>query len=193
MTCGISGEYKGSSRPSQETRSPITLTQHLKPGAGKSTLSKAIISSLPSFVRLSVDALIYEKHGLYTIDYRADKYAQYQDEAKVRLSAELLRLLREKQRDIILDLSFWNKGYRDKFKGMVEQNGGQRVLVFLDAGKDVLRQRIAERRARRDALGERDESQDGDSAFNVDEETFERFCGGFEKPVGEGEVAIKVV
>lgn len=171
----------------------ITLTRHLKPGAGKSTLSKGITSRLPNFTRLSVDALVYKEHGLYAIDYPADKYAEYQDEAKVRLNAELLRLLREKQRDIVLDLSFWNRDFRDEFKGVVENNGGRWVLVFLDAAKDVLRRRIAERRARRDALDERNRGRDGDSAFDVDEETFERFCGGFEKPVGEGEVVIKVV
>ncbi|POR31801.1 Uncharacterized protein TPAR_07969 [Tolypocladium paradoxum] len=103
------------------------------------------------------------EHGLYAIDYPAEKYAEYQAEAKARLDAELIRLLREKQSGIVLELSFCDRDFRDEFKGMVEQNVGRWVLVFLDAGNHVVRQRIAAQRAAQ------------------------------REPVGEGEVAIKVV
>jgi GTP-binding protein EngB required for normal cell division len=43
-------------------------------GAGKSTLAKAIVSSHPSFHRLSTDQIIYETKGLYMIDYPATQY-----------------------------------------------------------------------------------------------------------------------
>lgn len=137
--------------------------------------------------------MIYAKHGLYAINYPAHKYDDYQTEAQQSLKAELTRLLQEQQRDTILDLAFWNKGYRDEYKRIIESNDGRWVLVFLDAEKEVLWRRIQERRARRDALSVDDGGRDGDSAFDVDKETFEVYCGGFERPAGEGEVVVKVV
>ncbi|KAK5994611.1 hypothetical protein PT974_05090 [Cladobotryum mycophilum] len=162
-------------------------------GAGKSTFSKSIVAQLPNFTRLSIDAIIHAEHGLYAIDYPADKYADYQVEARQRLETTLISLLQEGQRDIVLDLAFWNREYRNEFKKIVESNGGRWLLVFLDAEKEVLWRRIQERRARREALSVEDGRRDGDSAFNVDEGIFEVYCEGFERPVGEGEVVIKVV
>lgn len=154
-------------------------------------MAKQIISSFPSFVRLSVDEIIFKNHGLYGIDYAQEKYQEYQNEAQEILIAELKRQLEEKTRDIALDLSFWNKEYRDEFKAMIEKFGGRWVLVFLDADKELLWKRITSRKDERDGqdLAERT----GDSAFDVDKETFDSYYEGFERPCGEGECVIEVV
>ncbi|UPK99764.1 hypothetical protein LCI18_010699 [Fusarium solani-melongenae] len=160
-------------------------------GAGKSTLAKQIISRFPNFIRLSVDDIIFKSHGLYAINYAREKYQEYQTEAQDILITELKHRLEEKTRDIVLDLSFWNKQYRDEFKVMIEKFGGRWVLVFLDADKELLWKRITSRKAQRD---EHDlANRTGDSAFDVDRETFDSYCEGFERPCGEGECVIEVV
>ncbi|KAM0426536.1 hypothetical protein ACHAPT_008228 [Fusarium lateritium] len=159
--------------------------------AGKSTLAKQIIGLFPNFIRLSVDEIIFTRHGLYVIDYAKEKYQEYQTEAQEILVAELQHRLKEKTRDIVLDLSFWNKQYRDDFKAIVETGGGRWVLVFLDADRELLWERITRRKAEREDRTVEDRT--GDSAFNVDEETFSMYCEGFERPRGEGECVIDVV
>lgn len=161
-------------------------------GAGKSTLSHNITAYLPNFKRLCIDAIIHETHGLYALDYPADKYAEYQDEARVILKAELVRLLQERKRDIILDLSFWNREYRDSFKQLIDANDGRWVLIFLEADKSLLWSRITQRREQRDKLERDDAQRTGDTAYDVDVQTFEMFCNGFERPSGEGEIVLKV-
>ncbi|KAF4964256.1 hypothetical protein FSARC_7810 [Fusarium sarcochroum] len=176
-------------RTSQDTRPIVVMTCGI---AGKSTLAKAIVSQLPNFTRLSNDQLIYESHGLYKIDYPADQYHVYQEEASKQLIAKLERLLKEKERDVILDLSFYNKEYRDEYKEIIERNGGRWVLVYLDADRDLLWERIRQRRDERDVLGQKDPARDGDSSFDIDETTFAMYWDGFEPPEGEGEIVIKV-
>ncbi|EWY82368.1 hypothetical protein FOYG_14476 [Fusarium oxysporum NRRL 32931] len=161
-------------------------------GAGKSTLAKAIVTQLPNFKRLSNDQIIYESHGLYNIDYPAEQYEVYQQEASQKLIAELERILQDKTNDVVLDLSFYDKEYRDEYKDIVERNGGRWVLVYLDAGRDLLWNRIQRRRAERDSLDAKDPERNGDSAFDIDDETFAMYLGGFEPPSGEGEIVIKV-
>lgn len=162
-------------------------------GSGKSTLSKGIVNELPNFVRLSVDSYIYKTYGLFKIDYPEEKYSEYLDEGQEHVKKELVRLLQEKQTDIVLDLSFWNREYREEYKEIIVAYGGRSVLVFLDADKELLERRIAGRRAARDALALDDKGRDGDSAYNIEKDTFEMYCNGFERPVGEEEIVIKVV
>lgn len=150
------------------------------------------MTQLPNFKRLSNDQIIYESHGLYNIDYPAEQYEVYQQEASQKLIAELERILQDKTNDVVLDLSFYDKEYRDEYKDIVERNGGRWVLVYLDAGRDLLWNRIQRRRAERDSLDAKDPERNGDSAFDIDDETFAMYLDGFEPPRGEGEIVIKV-
>ncbi|KAH7259162.1 ATP/GTP-binding protein [Fusarium redolens] len=179
------------SRTRQDDRSIVVMTCGIA-GAGKSTLAKAVVTQLPSFKRLSNDQIIYESYGLYNIDYPAELYKVYQEEASQKLIAELERILEEKSNDVVLDLSFYDKEYRDEYKHIVERNGGRWVLVYLDADRDLLWKRIQQRRAERDELDAKDPGRNGDSAFDIDDETFAMYLGGFEPPSGEGEIVIKV-
>ncbi|KAG4255874.1 hypothetical protein FPRO04_11533 [Fusarium proliferatum] len=172
--------------------SPIVVMTCGIAGAGKSTLAKAIVTKFPTFKRLSNDQIIYELHGLYKIDYPEEQYETYQEEASQKLIAELERILQEKSNDVVLDLSFYDKEYRDEYKAIVERNGGRWVLVYLDAGRDLLWNRIQRRRAERDSLDAKDPERNGDSAFDIDGETFDMYLAGFEPPSGEGEIVIKV-
>jgi AAA domain len=71
-------------------------------GSGKSTLTHALLadSTIPSFKRrFSIDALIYEKHGIYGVDYPLDRYEELQIEAETVLRDELRHFLLKQKMD----------------------------------------------------------------------------------------------
>ncbi|CAG8890674.1 unnamed protein product [Penicillium egyptiacum] len=153
-------------------------------GSGKSSLSKWILSNHLSFKRLSIDSFIYAKYGLYGVDYPEDKYNHYQSEAERALRDELAQLLQQGSQDAILDLSFAFRKSRNEWKDLIERSGGRWVLAYLDVGVDELRRRV---RARNELA-----VKDGDSAFFVTNEILEFFIAGFERPIGEGEVVLRL-
>lgn len=169
---------------SPDDHQPLVVLTCGMAGSGKSTLAKAIVALHQDFTRLSVDEIIFEKHGLYGIDYPADGtlYQTYQDEAAQVYVRRFHQLLKEGQ-NIVLDRSFYAKEDRDKFKRMIEDGGGRWVLLHLKAEKEVLWERICERsRAKRDA----------NSALEITRAVFEGYWEGFEVPQGEGEVFVDV-
>lgn len=179
---------------------PIVLATCGISGAGKSTLAKAITSTHPSFTRLSIDVIVHRNHGLYGIDYAREKCSKYQDEAVEEYDARLLEILSNQHqnqkksesegevqvgtRSVVLDRSFWSKDDRERYRKIVEEKGGQWVLVYLKASKDVLWRRIQERAAK---------EKDADSAFEVTPEVLDGYWKGFEAPEGEDEVVLEVL
>lgn len=164
---------------------PVVLMTCGIAGSGKSTLAKAVINELPYFARLSIDEIIFEKHGLYGVDYPAnDKlYQQYQEDAD-KIFVAMFRKLLEKDKDIVLDRSFYAKEDRKEYKHMIEDGGGKWVLVYLKAGsKEELWNRICERSAKR---------KEANSALEISRSVFETYWTDFEEPQGEGEVVIEV-
>ncbi|BCS17217.1 AAA family ATPase [Aspergillus puulaauensis] len=153
-------------------------------GSGKSSVSKWITSNHPSFKRLSIDSYIYTKYGLYGVDYPKDKYNEFQEEAEPALRTELAQLLQQGSQNIILDFSFAFQATRDEWKALVEGAGGRWVLIFIEVDPDELRRRV---RARNQLA-----VKDGDSAFFVTEQVLESFIAGFERPIGEGEVVLRL-
>jgi predicted kinase len=153
-------------------------------GSGKSTLSKWILSRHPSFQRLSIDSYVYDNYGLYSIDYPAEKYSEYQVEAENELRKKLSKFLQEGSHDVILDFSFAFHEWRIDWKSLVERLGGRWVLVYLDVDAAELRRRVAAR----NQLA----VKDADSAFPVTEEILESYIAGFEIPIGEGEIVLRI-
>ncbi|KAJ5683256.1 hypothetical protein N7462_006421 [Penicillium macrosclerotiorum] len=168
-------------RTEADPRPVIAMTCGIA-GSGKSSLSKWIVSNHPSFQRLSIDAYIYNHYGLYNVDYPANKYNSYQQEAENALRQELTRLVRQGTGDAILDFSFAFQETRDDWKSLIESSGGRWVLVYLDVEDDELRRRV---RARNEL-----DIKDGDSAFLVTQEILESFITGFERPISEGEIVL---
>ncbi|ATY62173.1 ATP GTP-binding [Cordyceps militaris] len=179
------------SRPPNDQR-PVVLMTCAIAGAGKSTLAKTVIAKLPNFVRFSADKIVRDKYGLYGIDFARDKHAGYLEEAQVRIKTDLAALIRDGTNDAVLDLSFYDKEYRDEYKAIIEDAGGRWVLVFLDAENDLLWRRIQDRRDARDKIPVESGARDGDSAYDIELATFEMYWGGFEPPVGEGEIRVVV-
>ncbi|KAI0381394.1 P-loop containing nucleoside triphosphate hydrolase protein [Hypomontagnella monticulosa] len=153
-------------------------------GAGKSTLSKAILAHYPNYERLSNDATLANKHGIYGADYEPGKYDQLLDEACDENEARLKKLLIEGQKDVVLDRSFYSKEDREEIKEVIEGHGGRWVLVYLKAkSKDFLWDRITKRRQ---------EGINADCAYDITKEILDRYWNGFEAPENEGEIVIEV-
>ncbi|KAM3522033.1 hypothetical protein NHJ13051_005915 [Beauveria bassiana] len=181
------------SRTASDQRPVVLMTCGIA-GAGKSTLAKTVTARLSNFVRFSADQIVHDKHGLYGIDYARDKYAGYLEDAQTQIKTALAALIKSGgARDAVLDLSFYSKEYRDEYKAIVEDVGGRWVLVFLDAEKELLWRRIQGRRAARDSIPVESGARDGDSAYDIERETFEMYWKGFEPPMGEGEIRVQVV
>ena len=155
-------------------------------GAGKTTLVKSVLKQYPNFNRISIDAIIFNAHGIYGINYPASTslYDQYNDEADVIYKETFLKLL-AKGEDVALERSFYAKQDRDEFRKIAGEGGARVVFVFLRAkDKEVLWERVCKRSAR---------EKTADSAFEISRETFEMYWNGFENPEGEGEIVIEVV
>jgi predicted kinase len=161
---------------------PVVVAMCGIAGAGKSTLAKLIAVNHFYFTRVSIDAIVAEKHGLWGNDYLPDKYEEYLDEAEEE-SIERLRKLLSERKDVVLDRSFWCKADRESVRKIVEDEGGRWALVYLKAERDVLWRRIKKRQAG---------ARDADSAFWITEQVFDRYVKGFEAPDGEGELVVEV-
>ncbi|KPI35432.1 uncharacterized protein AB675_11706 [Cyphellophora attinorum] len=131
---------------------PIVVMMCGIAGSGKSSLAHAITDRRPHFTRISIDGTLYATHGRYKVDYDPSLYSTYQDEAEALCNAQLTDLL-NKNRDVVLDRSFYAKSDRDAFKQIIENAGGRWLLVY-HRRKDFeqLWLRIEDRKARRGSL-----------------------------------------
>lgn len=126
------------------------------------------------------------------MDCLESQYAQYQDEAKVALKEQFGTILREGVRDVVLDFSFWNRGYRDEWRDVVRQETEEGkvmlLLVLFDAEEEVLWRRVEERRRNGELAG-----RGADDALHFTRAMFERYIGGIEPPgQDEGAIAVKI-
>jgi tRNA uridine 5-carbamoylmethylation protein Kti12 len=147
-------------------------------GSGKTTFSQNLEKD--GFVRLSIDEEVWSTNGRYGIDYLAEKYREYLDEAHIRLRNKLVKLIQDKKQ-VVVDSSFWQRSERDEFKKLIENSGGKWRLIYLKVHPDELRKRLKIRSQRFDA----------NAAFTITEEILSTFLNGFEEPRNEGEIVIE--
>ena len=141
-----------------------------------------MVAAFPSFTRLSIDQIIYDRHGSYTVNYAPERYDEYQTEADEVYDTLCQQLLRE-GRDIVLDRSFYVEEDRDEFKNKIEQARAKWVLAYFKVEKNVLWERLCERRSR---------GVNADSALEISEELLAAYVKGSEVAVGEGATVIEV-
>ncbi|KAI5366445.1 Putative P-loop containing nucleoside triphosphate hydrolase [Septoria linicola] len=156
-------------------------------GSGKTTLSKAIMSLNPMiWTRLSIDEIIAEKHGLYNKDYRESEFEAYQTEAELEFRRRLDAWLADSLigHGLILDRSFCSRKDRDEFRKIIEQGDAESRLVYLEAEKEVLWQRICDRG---------DIIKDANSALDISRDLFEAYVASFDRPANEQEHKISAV
>jgi predicted kinase len=145
-------------------------------GSGKTTYAHTLEAQ--GCVRLSIDELVFERHGRHGIDYDESQYPNRAAAARAELDQQLRVLLGE-GRDVVLDYGFWSREFRDQYKQLIEGAGARWRLLFFDVDLDEIRQRLESRNQR-----------DGANALYVGERHMDEFLSRWHPPQGEGEERI---
>ncbi|MFF0578065.1 AAA family ATPase [Streptosporangium saharense] len=144
-------------------------------GSGKTTYARQVLEPA-GVMRLSVDELVYQRHGRYGVDYPEQEYFAREAPALAEVRERLAQLVKAGQ-DVVVDHGLWLRRDREEWKKLIEQAGGRWRLVYFDVPHRELLRRLAERNLREDA-----------DALMVTPEALEDFYARFEPP-GEDEGA----
>jgi predicted kinase len=147
-------------------------------GAGKTTYSRRVLEPAGA-VRLSVDELIYERHGQYDVDYPADTYFSLYEPAVQEIRERMVREV-ALGHDVALDLGIWSRTDRDEWKDLIEKAGGQWRLLYFPVSHAELLSRLAHR----NRMG-------GADAMPLRETDLDDFYTRFDEPENEGEEVIQ--
>ena len=146
-------------------------------GSGKTTYARQ--KEKEGYVRLSIDEEMWSRYGQRGVDYPADDYDSLSEQVEKYLCGEMVRLIQE-GRDVVMDFSFWNRQSRDTYRGLIQRHGAVSQLVYLKAGKDVLRWR----------LKKRNQTLHANSPFVITDKILDHHYKNFQEPVGEGELVL---
>ncbi|MEV4398300.1 ATP-binding protein [Nonomuraea sp. NPDC049607] len=144
-------------------------------GSGKTTYARQALEPA-GVLRLSVDELVYQRHGRYGVDYPEQEYFAREAPAVAEVRERLVDLVRA-GKDVVVDWGLWRRRDREEWKKLVEQAGGRWRLVYFDVPRRELLRRLVERNLREDA-----------DALTVTSEALNDFYARFEPP-GEDECA----
>ncbi|MER5356199.1 ATP-binding protein [Kitasatospora sp. NPDC002551] len=147
-------------------------------GSGKTTYAQRVLEPRGA-VRLSVDEVVFERHGRYGVDYREDTYFEKEAPVVDEMHRRLAELVAE-GRDVVWDHGLWPRKDREALKELVESAGGRWRLLYFPVGRDELLRRLAERNERGDA-----------NSLLVTPEALGDFFARFEVPRGEGEEIVE--
>ena len=145
-------------------------------GAGKTTTARRLAEA--GCEKLSVDQIVHQRFGRQDEDFPSGDYPRLHAEVISELDVQLVHLL-EQRRDVVLDYGkeFWTRAGRDRYKRCIEKHGGRWKLIYLQADRELLLERLRVRNRRRDA-----------DAFYVTEERLDEFVAVFEEPHDETEI-----
>lgn len=88
-------------------------------GSGKTTFAKRLEAD--GVVRLSVDELVFARHGRYGVDYHESEYFAKEAPIVEEVYARLGELVAS-GRDVVLDVGLWRRADRDAAKKLVAAN-----------------------------------------------------------------------
>ncbi len=143
-------------------------------GSGKTTYVRRWLEPAGA-VRLSVDELVYARHGRYGVDYPERDYFALEAPVVAEVRERLAGLVSAGQ-DVVLDHGLWLRCDREAWKKLVEAAGGRWRLLYFPVGREELLRRLEERNRRQDA-----------NALMVSPSALDDFLGRFEVPHDEGE------
>jgi predicted kinase len=147
-------------------------------GAGKTTYSKRVLEPA-GVLRLSVDELVYARHGRYGVDYPTEAYFDLYRPALAEVRERAFREVAQGH-DVALDLGIWSRADRDDWKRRIAAAGARWRLLYFPVSRAELRNRLAERNR-----------MDGANSLRVRESDLDDFYARFEEPVDEGEETIQ--
>ncbi|MFD9506615.1 AAA family ATPase [Streptomyces mirabilis] len=147
-------------------------------GSGKTTYAKRRLEPTGA-IRLSVDEMVYERHGRYGVDYPERQYFELEAPVVAEVRERLAELVAA-GRDVVLDHGLWLRATREEWKKLVQSAGGRRRLLYFPVGRAELLRRLDERNGREDG-----------NALAVTESALDDFYARFEPPQDEGEEIIE--
>ncbi|WP_300283011.1 AAA family ATPase [Peptacetobacter sp.] len=146
-------------------------------GSGKTTYAKQ--KEKEGFIRLSIDEEMWNKYGQRGVDYPYSEYDELSEKVELSLQNRLLELI-SKNKNIVLDFSFWNRDDRNFYKKIITESGAKVKLIYLKANKDLLKKRLAKRNLNLNA----------NSPFIISDKILNDYFDGFQEPIDEGETVI---
>jgi aminoglycoside phosphotransferase family enzyme/predicted kinase len=153
--------YQALARRLTQPPAPALLITQGLPASGKSWLTQALLQQAGA-VRLRSDVERKRLAGLTALaDSRAradDLYTATTTDATYAHLAVTARQLLAAGWPVIVDAAFLRRSQRDAFRALAAEAGAGFAILDCQAPMAVLRQRIAERRARADDASEADES-----------------------------------
>ncbi|MEU2179353.1 AAA family ATPase [Streptomyces thermolilacinus] len=118
------------------------------PGSGKTTLSRVLTAR--GFVRLCPDEVMFQRHGVYGVDFPRGTFPALERPVLEETAIELRALL-EAGRDVVVDHGFWTPEERARWLGIAAAADGHPLLVYLEASHEELWARVSQRNARHEA------------------------------------------
>ena len=140
-------------------------------GSGKSTYAQMLEQQ--GFVRLSYDVESFNK-GFKIHPLPTDVH----NEIKTSLDLKL-KILIKKNKDVVLDYSFWSRKMRDEYKNMLLPFGVKPEIIVIVTPKEIVLQRIHDRKGK------------NPNDIILDEQTAAHYYENFQPPtLDEGEITI---
>lgn len=154
----------------QSNLAPHALLMAGMPGAGKTTLARALEHS--GFVRLCPDEEMFRRYGHYGRDFPRGEFRVREAPVLQDVAQDLRRSLME-GRDTVVDHGFWTPQERAEWTTTVLASGGTPTLVYLPVPHEVRWERIKARNSA--ALIDA-------NSIEFSEEDLQRFAGRFYPP-----------
>lgn len=137
-------------------------------GSGKTTIARRLEKQ--GFERLSLDAIMWERHNAAYMNLPFEKQCLLQAEAERELVERLQRLLAA-DRDVVVDSCLCKRSHRDAYREIVRKWNTQCKVIYCSAPAEELRRRLHSRI-----------SNEGPDCAIVTDEMLNRFLKGFETP-----------
>lgn len=152
--------------PHSERRPKVVLMCGIS-GSGKTHHALRLESE--GYVRVSVDAIVWRRHGPDFAALPSDELKQIFREGMAEAREETARLIDE-GRDVVVDATMCKRAARDMMRRVCREHGVEPSVVCLRAPKELLWRRLSGR-----VGGSPDD-------LVVSREQLDRYCAGFEMP-----------
>lgn len=149
--------------------------------SGVSGFGEDYVSAFTGAARLcalSIDRIMWSRHGMCGRDYPEEKFADYLAEAESELLQRLDRIIKGGGK-AVLDFTFCKRGKRDAYREFVASRGRKTVLIYCDTPLSTIKERLHRRNL-----------HPSPDAAIVTDEMAERFFSGFQRPGDDEECII---